>query len=53
MLPFIFEWIWDPSHMVFHGGLWYALSIIGMGVTFCVVKTVIDCSKENGENHAH
>ena len=33
MFPFSFEWIWDMSHMVFHGGLWYALSVIGMGLT--------------------
>jgi len=35
MFPVIsFEWIWDMSHMVFHGGLWYALSIMGMGMTY-------------------
>ena len=27
--------------MVFHGGLWYALSIIGIGMTYCVVKAAI------------
>jgi hypothetical protein len=29
MFPFNFEWIWDAGHMVFMGGLWYALSILG------------------------
>ncbi len=33
MLPFIsFEWVWDAGHLVFHGGLWYALNIIGIGM---------------------
>jgi len=27
MLPFSFEWIWDISHLVFMGGLHYALAI--------------------------
>ena len=52
MFPFSFEWIWDMSHVVFHGGLWYALSIIGMGVTYCIVKTVLELSKGD-EGHHH
>ena len=31
MFPFSFEWIWDAGHMVFHGGLWYALNKGGHG----------------------
>jgi hypothetical protein len=27
MFPFSFEWIWDAGHLVFHGGLWYALQL--------------------------
>jgi hypothetical protein len=42
MFPFSFEWIWDAGHIVFHGGLWYALNIIGLGMTYCVIKAVID-----------
>ena len=39
MLPFIsFEWVWDAGHIVFHGGLWYALNIIGIGMTYCIAK---------------
>jgi hypothetical protein len=37
--------------MVFHGGLWYALSIIGAGVTYCIVKAAIDTSKGKGAQH--
>jgi hypothetical protein len=51
MLPFSFEWIWDVGHMVFHGGLWYALSIIGLGVTYCIIKAVVDTSKGKGGSH--
>jgi len=48
MLPFSFEWIWDMSHLIFHGGLWYALSVIGMGVTFCIIKAAYDTYKGQG-----
>jgi hypothetical protein len=48
MFPFSFEWIWDAGHIVFHGGLWYALNIIGIGMTYCVIKAVIDRPKARG-----
>lgn len=48
MFPFCFEWIWDAGHMVFMGGLWYALSIIGLGMTYCVIKAVRDSSRGKG-----
>ena len=52
MFPYIsFEWVWDMSHMVFHGGLWYALSIIGMGMTYCLIKAVVDTYKGKGSRH--
>jgi hypothetical protein len=51
MLPFSFEWIWDASHMVFHGGLWYALTIIGLGMTYCIIKAVLDARKGNGDHN--
>jgi hypothetical protein len=51
MFPFSFEWVWDMGHMVFHGGLWYALSILGLGLTYCIIKAAIASSKGNGEQH--
>jgi hypothetical protein len=48
MFPFNFEWIWDMSHVVFMGGLWYALTILGIGMTYCVIKAAIDTAKEDG-----
>ncbi|MBF0224064.1 MAG: hypothetical protein HQK76_01300 [Desulfobacterales bacterium] len=53
MFPFIFEWVWDTSHLLFMGALWYALSIMGLGVTYCVVKSIIDTNKEDSGSHSH
>ncbi|MFO7859827.1 MAG: hypothetical protein R6U41_01260 [Desulfosalsimonas sp.] len=55
MFPFAFEWVWDISHLVFMGGLWYALSIIGAGMTYCIIKSLIDtAADEAGEGgHGH
>jgi len=52
MFPFSFEWIWDMGHMVFMGGLWYALTILGLGMTYCIIKAVIDTTKGDG-GHGH
>lgn len=51
MFPFCFEWAWDMSHIVFMGGLWYALSIMGAGLAFCVIKAVIDTTQTNEQGH--
>jgi hypothetical protein len=53
MFPFCFEWVWDMSHMVFMGGLWYALSIIGAGMTFCIAKTILDTLNSDESSHHH
>ncbi len=38
-------------HCVFHGALWYALTIIGMGMTYCIVKAAIDTAKGDDAHH--
>jgi hypothetical protein len=48
MFPGFFEWMWDGGHMLFMGGLWYALAIIGLGLTYCVVKAAIDTARGKG-----
>ncbi len=53
MLPFSFEWVWDMTHMVFHGGLHYALTIISLGMAYCIIKAVVDTAKGGGENQHH
>jgi len=51
MFPFSFEWIWDVGHMVFMGGLWYALPIIGITMTYCILKSIIDTMQGKGGHH--
>ncbi|MBW1745471.1 MAG: hypothetical protein JRG74_05610 [Deltaproteobacteria bacterium] len=51
MFPFSFEWIWDVGHMVFMGGLWYALTIIGITMTYCILKSIIDTMQGKGGHH--
>ena len=51
MFPFNFEWIWDAGHLLCMGGLWFALSIMGLGVTYCIIKAVFDISKKSGAGH--
>jgi hypothetical protein len=53
MFPFSYEWVWDMGHMVFHGGLWYALTILGIGMIYCVVKAVRDTAKGGGGDPHH
>jgi hypothetical protein len=52
MFPFNFEWVWDIGHLLFHGALWYALTIIGLGMTYCLIKAAVDTSKgKDGIDH--
>ncbi len=47
MFPFNFEWVWDMSHIVFMGSLHFALTVIGIGMTYCIIKAVVDTLKSN------
>lgn len=52
MLPFSFEWVWDSGHILFHGALWFALNVIGIGMTFVIGKSVYDTFKgKNSQSH--
>ncbi|MFW6081417.1 MAG: hypothetical protein ACOC7W_05845 [Desulfosalsimonas sp.] len=55
MFPFAFEWAWDIGHLVFMGALWFALSMIGLGLTYCILKTLYDTATEDqsGEGGGH
>jgi len=33
------------------GGLWYSLTILGLGMTYCILKTVIDTMHGKGGHH--
>lgn len=48
MFPFVFEWQWDIAHMVFMGALWFALCLIGLGMSYCVIKALLDSRKKPG-----
>ena len=52
MFPFCFEWVWDAGHLIFFGGFWYAISILGMGMTYVIAKSLYDTIWDNGaEKH--
>ncbi len=53
MFPFNFEWVWDMAHVIFFGGFWYAISILGAGLTYCILKAAYDTFKGGGESHHH
>ena len=51
MFPFSFEWAWDIGHVLFFGGMWYTVAILGMGLTFCVAKSIMDTMAGKGGHH--
>lgn len=51
MFPFNFEWAWDIGHAIFFGGFWYAMSILGAGMTFVIVKSAWESMNDSGESH--
>jgi hypothetical protein len=53
MFPFNFEWAWDAAHLVFFGGFWFAISILGAGMTFCILKSVYDTIYGNDTSEHH
>lgn len=50
MFPFNFEWVWDMSHMVFMGSLHFALTVIGIGMLYCLIKAIVDTLKGKGSH---
>ncbi len=53
MFPFCFEWAWEIGHYVFFGGMWYVVGILGAGLTWCIVKSVIDTMNGKGQGEGH
>ncbi len=51
MFPFNFEWAYDPPHLIFFGAFWFAMSILGAGLTYCVVKAIVDTVWGKGSDH--
>ena len=50
MFPFIFEWVWDIGHLLFFGGLWYAVGILGAGMAYCIAKATYDTVNESKDS---
>ncbi|HKJ98922.1 MAG TPA: hypothetical protein VJ959_08375 [Desulfotignum sp.] len=50
MFPFIFEWVWDIGHLLFFGGLWYAVGILGAGMAYCIAKAAYDTVNESKDS---
>ena len=42
MTPFSFEWQWNIEYLLFMGLLYVALTIIGCGLVYSLVKTWLD-----------
>ncbi len=51
MFPFCFEWVWDIGHYLFFGGFWYAIGILGAGMTWCIVKATLDTLNHKENSH--
>ncbi len=51
MFPFSFEWAWDAGHLLFFGAMWYTIIILGLGVTFCLLKSIVDTVNGKGAGH--
>ncbi len=52
MFPFLYEWHWDIGHYLFMGALGYASAVIGLGLVYCIGKSIIDTAGED-ENAGH
>ena len=48
MTPFSFEWQWNADYFIFMGLLYLALTVIGCGLAYALVKTWLKLG-EKGE----
>jgi hypothetical protein len=53
MLPIVFEWHWDMGHIIFMGLFYAALTVIGLGLIYCLMTTVKDLSAGKMYHHDH
>ncbi len=53
MFPFCFEWVWDAGHLLFFGGFWFAISILGAGMTWCILKALYETIYCDGSDNHH
>lgn len=53
MTPFSYEWQWNVEYLIFFGLLYTALTIIGCGTIFTLIKTWIDLMKDKEKEELH
>ena len=56
MFPFAFEWEWYIGQYLFMGAAGFAISVVGLGLTYCIIKSIIDTIQETdgaGEHDHH
>jgi hypothetical protein len=49
MTPFSFEWQWNVEYLIFMGFLYLALTIVGAGLTYALVKSWLGLLGDEGE----
>ena len=49
MTPFSFEWQWNVEYVIFFGLLYIALTIIGFGLVYCLIKTWLNLPLTEGK----
>jgi len=42
MTPLSFEWKWIADYFIFMGLLYLALTIVGCGIVYCLIRTWLD-----------
>jgi hypothetical protein len=47
MFPFVFEWTWDASRLIFMGLLYLVLGVISLGLLYAFVMTWLKLRDSN------
>lgn len=50
MFPGIFEWVWDPGHLIFFGIFWLVIATFLFGIGIVLYRTVTDLKREAAES---
>jgi len=46
MTPLSFEWQWNADYFIFMGFLYLALTCLGCGITYSLIRTWLDLRQE-------
>jgi len=50
MTPLSFEWQWNVEYFIFFGLLYLALTIVGCGTLYSIIRTWLDLMKDEGKD---